>query len=327
MMKQAFPIDAATYQRHRIHTQERNWAETNCYVDVWIELLHALGHEPIAALPFTIAIDFEGDQWTFFKFPHCDLSELYSLDVQELALWRPLSNHLEEQLEQGHPVLVELDSYYLPDTVGTAYKNEHVKTTVAAIQIDTKAQRLGYFHGQGYYELADNDFVNALRVNGPAHPEVLPPYAEFVKQHFPDYVRGQDLVQKSTELLRKHLSNLPRTNPFERFRPRFESDLQWLMQEPLEIFHLYSFATLRQFGASYECAAVYLKWLRDHGVEGLQTAEEGFAELSTSARTIQFYLARAMSRKKPIDLSVIDKMAEIWTTATQSLIEISFASA
>ena len=49
--------------------RERAWAETNCYVDLWVELLHALGHDPIAALPFTLAIDFEGDQWTFFKFP------------------------------------------------------------------------------------------------------------------------------------------------------------------------------------------------------------------------------------------------------------------
>ena len=66
-------LEPALYQRHRLHTQERSWAETNCYVDIWIELLHAWGFEPIAALPFTVAIDFEGDQWTFFKFPHADL--------------------------------------------------------------------------------------------------------------------------------------------------------------------------------------------------------------------------------------------------------------
>ena len=49
------------------------WVEKNCYVDVWIELLHALGLEPLAMLAFTVAVDFEGDQWTFFKPSHDDL--------------------------------------------------------------------------------------------------------------------------------------------------------------------------------------------------------------------------------------------------------------
>ena len=87
MTQRVLTLDPTSYQRHRLHTQERNWAETNCYVDLWIELLHAWGFEPLAAMPFTLAIDFEGDQWTFFKFPLADLWELDGLDVQELAIW------------------------------------------------------------------------------------------------------------------------------------------------------------------------------------------------------------------------------------------------
>ena len=41
-------------------------------------------------LPLLAAIDFEGDQWTFFKPPHDELRELYGVDVQELNVWRPL---------------------------------------------------------------------------------------------------------------------------------------------------------------------------------------------------------------------------------------------
>src|SRR4051795_7634725 len=129
MMKQILPLDPTRYQRHPIHGADRHWAETNCYVDVWVELLHALGFEPIAALPFTLAIDFEGDQWTFFKFALADLHELYGLDVQELAIWRPLVAHIEEQVTLGRPVLVELDSFHLPDTAGSAYRIAHVKST------------------------------------------------------------------------------------------------------------------------------------------------------------------------------------------------------
>ena len=36
-MRQILPLNPSGYQRHRIHTQERDWAETNCYVDIWIE--------------------------------------------------------------------------------------------------------------------------------------------------------------------------------------------------------------------------------------------------------------------------------------------------
>lgn len=318
-MKQIFPINASTYERHRIHTQERNWAETNCYVDVWIELLHAWGFEPIAALPFTVGIDFEGDQWTFFKFPLSDLRELYGLQVQELMLWRPIASHLEEQIERGRPVLVELDSYYLPDTVGTAYQREHVKTTIAAAQIDVANQRLGYFHGQGFYELSGDDFVQALRINGLSHPDVLPPYAEFVKLHPSESLEGEALVQKSLELFRKHLASVPESNPFEQFKIRFENDLKWLMTESIELFHQYSFATLRQLGACYECSATYLNWLSSHGVEGLEPSAEEFSELSTGARTIQFHLARAMARKKPIDLTILDQMAATWQSALERL--------
>src|SRR5207253_8592962 len=90
MMRQILPLDPARYRRHAIHGENRVWAETNCYVDVWVELLHAWGFDPVAALSFTLAIDFEGDQWTFFKYPLGDLYQLYGLDVQELAIWRPL---------------------------------------------------------------------------------------------------------------------------------------------------------------------------------------------------------------------------------------------
>src|SRR5205807_7970722 len=142
---QVLHLEPANYQRHLLHNENRVWPETNCYVDIWVELLHAWGLDPVAGLAFTIAADFEGDQWTFFKFPLGDLYHLYGLDVQELAIWRPLVDHVGEQIARGRPVLVELDSYYLPDTAGTAYRREHVKSTVAAVAIDVSLRRLGYF--------------------------------------------------------------------------------------------------------------------------------------------------------------------------------------
>lgn len=305
--------------RHPIHTQERNWAETNCYCDVWIELLHGWGFDPVAALPFTIGIDFEGDQWTFFKFPLADLSALYGLDVQELLLWRPLAEHLEQQVRLGRPVLVELDSYFLPDTAGTSYRREHVKSTVAVVEIDLVQRRLGYFHGQGFYHLSGEDFTQVLRLGEANPPELLPPYAEFVKRRDDFQPSREQLVQTSLSLLNRHLERLPDVNPFESFKRSFADDLKWLAGAPLEAFHQYSFATLRQFGACYELTATYLHWLKAHGVPGFDAAQASFAELSSGAKSLQFQLARAMTRNRPLDLSAVDVMAATWSRGVEEL--------
>ena len=61
------PLSAAGYRRHPLHHGDRAWPETNCFVDLWIEVLHSFGHEPLASLGCTLDLDFEGDQFTFFK--------------------------------------------------------------------------------------------------------------------------------------------------------------------------------------------------------------------------------------------------------------------
>jgi hypothetical protein len=311
------PIDPSTYVRHAVHRDERVWTETNCYVDIWIELLHALGHEPIAALPFTLAIDFEGDQWTFFKFPASDLYDLYRIDVQELAIWRPLVRHIDEQVERGRPVLVELDSFFLPDTAGTAYGIAHVKSTVAVTEIDCEEERLGYFHGQTFHRLSGDDFRRVLRVDE-RDPSRLPPFAELAK--LGGATGGvESTVLTSIDLLRQHLDRVPRANPFHAFRARFAQDLETLLSEDLDAFHSYSFATLRQCGAAYELAATYLRWLEQHGESGM-TAEAGrFQSLSDGAKRMQFQLARSIARRTPLDLSPLEQMAECWERATSRL--------
>lgn len=316
-MTEVVDLDPRTYARHGVHGEGRVWAETNCYVDIWIELLHALGRDPVAAMPFTLAVDFEGDQWTFFKFPLADLYDLYGLDVQELAIWRPLVIHLEEQIARGRPVLVELDSFFLPDTAGTAYQRAHVKSTVAAVAIDLEQGRLGYFHGQSFYELSGDDFRRALLVDA-VDPSRLPPYAEFVK--LPEAPPpGAQLPAQSRQLLKRHLGRLPRKNPFASFRERLERDLTQLLSDDLDAFHAYSFATLRQCGSAYELASTYLRWLGEHGEPGLERSADAFQTMSEGAKKLQFQLARAMARHAALDLSPLDGMAACWEDATGAL--------
>lgn len=319
MKRQILALDPQTYQRHLLHGENRIWAETNCYVDLWIELLHGYGFEPMAALPFALGIDFEGDQWTFYKFPLADLDALYGADVQELNIWRTLIGHVCEQVDQGRPVLVELDSFYLPDTAGTAYKLGHVKTTVAVNAIDLDERYLGYFHNQGYFALTDEDFVRIFHLNGLPDPHVLPPYVEFVKFRAQDKLQGAELLNASLRLLAKHLRQLPKENPFAAFQQRLQRDFDWLMQEPIETFHQYSFASLRQLGSCFELCATYLQWLQAQGQKNLEAPTAAFLEIANSAKTFQFQLARAMNRKKPLDLATIEAMGQRWEGALGQL--------
>ncbi len=306
-------LDPATYKRHPIHGEDRTWAETNCYTDLLVEMLHGMGHEPVAVLPFTLAIDFEGDQWTFFKPPHGDVLELYGLDIQELALWKPMVEHVVEQVAAGRAVLIELDSFYLPDTAGTAYRLAHQKTTVGVNEIDVDGLRLGYFHNQGYFALEGADFRRMFLLDGAPHERMLPPFVEFAKPLAGFAApRGSALVEASLAAMKRQLVRAPRDNPFTRFKARFAADLDGLLAADIERFHKYSFATWRQFGACFELAGTYLGWLGEHGMAGLEVPCMAFRQISQGAKAFQFQLARSMARGKALDLSPLDAMGAQW---------------
>ena len=166
---------------------------------------------------------------------------------------------------------------------------------------------MGYFHNAGYFAVEGDDFRELFQLDGAPHERVLPPYVEYVKWRAgfrPP--TGEALRQASAELLRKHLARVPQTNPFGRFRERFAADLEWLMKEDIASFHAYSFATLRQYGACFELAETYLRWL------GESEAAAPFREIAETAKAFQFQLARSMARRKPLDLAPIDAMGAAW---------------
>ncbi len=235
------------------------------------------------------------------------------MDIQELAVWRPLTSHIEDLIAAGRPVLVELDSFFLPDTVGSAYRRAHVKSTVAVNEIDVEGRRLGYFHNQGYYSLEGEDFSDVFQTKGLVHERMLPPYFEYVKISG-DYTAptAQSLLEKSLSSLVHHLRRVPADNPFTRFQVGFRKDLDWLMNSGIETFHAYSFATLRQYGACFELSETYLRWLAAQGTDGLTEAADAFRRISQGAKAFQFNLARAMARKKPLDLSPLEAMGDEW---------------
>ena len=316
-------LDPADYSAHALHNHERDFRESNCYVDLWIELLHSLGLEPLAALPCAFAVDTEGDQWTLFKFPLADLYTLYGVDVFELNVWRPLTAHFEEQLVLGRAALVEVDAFHLPDTTGTSYHVEHVKTTIGIHALDANARRLSYFHNAGYYELAGADFTGLFRLDDRlAAPGCLAPYVEVVKLRARAPLKGRALVGASIEILGAHLARCPHDNPFRRYAVRFQADLERLAGAPLAQFHSYAFATFRQCGAAFEFGAAYLRWLETNGEHGLGRTADACDAIATTAKTLQLKTARFVNAHRSFDPApMLDTMATAWDNAMAVLTE------
>jgi hypothetical protein len=294
VIQRVWNIDGASYRQHPLHDSQRIWPETNCYVDVWIEILNQAGHEPQAALPFVFGIDFDGDQWTLFKFPHADLARLYGVAVTELNIWRPLVDHLDTHVARGQVAIVEVDAFHLPDSAGTAYRREHVKTSIGVQLLDREARRLGYFHNASYFELCGDDFDTVLRIVAPmADPMFLPPYAELATFGTRPPLHERELVEASLDLLHVHLAAAPVTNPIRRYAAGMTADLRSLGAYGPGAFHRYAFATLRQLGASFELGASYLRWLAVGGETGLQEAIRCCDVIADGAKVVQFKAARA----------------------------------
>src|SRR5947208_1442202 len=110
-------LDPATYRPHELHSPERQFQETNCYTDLWIE----------------------------------------SLDVE--------------------------------------------------------GERMRYFHGPGYYEVAGDDYRNVLRLGREFSVDVLPPFIEFVRGDRLAACPPDQLRAVAAELLDVQVARTPAENP------------------------------------------------------------------------------------------------------------------
>ncbi len=282
-------LDPSTYRSHPLHAPERTYAETNCYTDILIELLHAGGYEPLAAMGCAMRMDFEGDQWTFLKPAPEDLELLFGVDVHEMQPYRPLPEQIAEQIAQGRTLIVELDSWHLPDTAATSYRSEHVKSSVVAEAIDPAGERLRYFHATGLHELAGEDYRGVFRLGRPFSEDVLPPYTELVRFDAGTGLHGGDLRDAAHGLLRRHLERRPATNPFVRFAAQLERDLPRLLAGDAADYHAYAFATVRMAGSAFEVAASHVQWLLGDGADATC---EALTRIVDGCKALSFRLAR-----------------------------------
>jgi hypothetical protein len=311
-----FDLDAASYQPHAVHGSDRTYAESNCYTDIIIELLHGRGDEPLAALGCLVRSDFEGDQWTFFKPPPEDLERLFGIDIHEMQPYRPLPLQIAEQIDARRTIIVELDSWFLPDTAATSYRSEHVKTSVAAEAIDLERGWLRYFHGPGLYELDGEDYAGIFRLEGEVSPEILPPYTELVRFDAGARLAGEELRSASRESLRRHLEHRPANDPIERFGEQLALELPALLAAGPEAYHAYAFATVRMVGAAFELAASSAQWLFAGDAEDAAAAMRTIVD---GCKVLGFRLAR---RREFDPGPVVASMSEAWRGAMGALEEV-----
>lgn len=321
-MTSLFGLDPATYKPSALHAPERNFPQTNCYVDLWIELLHAQGIRPESAMAFACCVDFEGDQWTFFKPPPDELRRLYGIDVHEMQLYRPTADHVLEQMRSGRAMTLEVDSFYLPDTAASTYRRAHVKSSIAIEGIDQPQRRLRYFHGAACYELSGDDYDGIFRLGRQFSEDVLPPYAELLNFRAGSRLDGEQLRREALESLRRQLTNKPKLNPWTTFGLSLEEDLPRLLAGSDEGYHAYAFATVRQSGAAFEVARSFVEWVAPSGSSAGERAAAALERQVHGAKTLLFKLAR---RRAFSPSRAIADLAAAWDQAMESLEQLALS--
>ena len=309
--------DPTAYAASSLHDPARDWPQTNCYADLWIETLHARDLPPQAMLGFTAALDFEGDQFTFFKPPLEDIELLYGFVVHELSIYDDLAGHIAEQCARGRLVMVETDALHLPDTRGVSYGIESSKTTIGVNRIDVVAKRVDYFHNEGYFRAEGADYEGLMAFGAESGRLKLPPYAEIVKAHCAP-LDNETMRECARALLARHLNRGPTRNPIEAFAERLPELVDRMAARDPAFFHKFAFNSLRQLGANFELMASGLGWL---GAPGEFAQEISACQaISAGAKSFQFLLARAIVRRKAVGLEApLAALAETYARLFEGL--------
>ncbi len=306
-------IDPSHYEPHRLHGPGRTYLETNCYVDVLIELLHARGDEPLAVLGSIVRTDWEGDQFSYAKPRYADLDRLYGIEVHEMLPYRSLPEHIEEQLGLGRTTLLEIDAWYLPDTAATSYRREHLKTTVAPETIDREGERMRYFHNAGFFELAGEDYRGAFRMLEHFTDDVMDPFIELVRFDAGPRLTGDELRAEARALLSENYARRPERNPFGSWGERLADDLPRLLSGEPEDYHAYAFVTVRMVGSAFELCADHIEYvLGDDG----GPAAAALRRIVEGTKTVSFRLARRRAFDPEPALAAL---AEAWDEGMEEL--------
>lgn len=301
----AIAATPASHPRHALHGQDRAWPETNCYLDLWIGLLSAIGQDPRPVLGVAASLDWEADHFTFLKPCAADLFQLTGAVLHELALYDGTARQVEAQLARGAVPLIEVDAFFLPDTEGAAYRERHTKTTIGIVAMDSEANWIDYVHNAGLFRLSGDDFSGVLGLL--PHTSLLFPYAELVR--LPASPPGAETQRRHAQrCLPRFAATRQKGNPITRFAEALPA-LMARAAGDSQAVHALCFNTARQIGSAFGLFSDHLSWL---GAEWREAAG-----LADSAKTLQFQIARAARRGRddPGIVALLEEMAGQWGRA------------
>lgn len=302
--------------RTPLQWQDRIWPETNRFTDVWIGVLAALRLEPAACLAYTLVVDFLDDQWTQFRPSHDDLYALYGIEVQTFQLWRPLTEHLQDQLSAGRLVIVDVPTRGLPDGAGGLLHPRCATETIVINEMDAKGERLGFFHRTDYRVLQGAEYRRLLHPESAPEAETLVGRAEVINLHSMVRRPPETLRHLSHQLLEKYLQRVPTRHPLRRWKRRFARDVTPLLAGGSTHYQHWAEAGPHQMGAAFELAACYLVWIAGGGSGSahLIQAADAFRQLSVLARSLVLKGARAVESGQAFqEYDLVDRMVRHWS--------------
>jgi hypothetical protein len=296
--------------------QDRIWPEANRHTDLWLSVLAALRLEASACLPCTLAVDWLDDQWTQFRPSQDDLYTLYGLRVHALHLWRPLVEHLQEQLSAGRLVVVDVPARGLPDGAGGLLHPRGASETIVVNELDPTQARIGFFHRTEYRVLQGAAYHRLLPASGHPDAAALPGRAEVIDLHHLVRRPSETLRHLSHQVLEKTLQRVPTRHPLRRWKRRFACDLPALLAAGPTHYQHWAEAGPQQLGAAFDLAALYLVWIAGgcSGSAHLVQAADAFRQLSVLARSLVLKGSRAVESGSPFqEHELIDRMVRHWS--------------
>ena len=119
--------------RTRCTAATATYTETNCYTDILIELLHARGDEPLAALGLHAADGLRGRPVDVLQAaPERPRSAVRRSTSTRCSRTGRCPSRSPSRSRRGRTMIVELDSWYLPDTAATSYRTRAREDSVVA---------------------------------------------------------------------------------------------------------------------------------------------------------------------------------------------------
>ena len=248
----------------RARAGERTYTETNCYTR------HPDRADPRARRRAAGRRRLHRARWTsratsgrFFKPPPEDLEALFGIDIHEMQPYRPLPRQIAEQIEAGRTLIVELDSWYLPDTAATSYRTR-ARQDLGGRRGDRPAPPSASATSTTRACTSSRARTTGARSASAGRSPTTSsrPTRSSSASTAARACRASELRAAAASACCATISQRrPATNPFERFGAQLDARPAGAARRRCAQYHDYAFATVRMFGSAFEITASHVDWL------------------------------------------------------------------